>query len=227
MARCPQGNQTHLHHLCGLALKMNTPLETKDTPGSLQRVGWGHAERPWRQSRSEEQTCRTRGRAQATAGMESSEPAFPLGWDVSWPLDLRTLGATEDISSLPELCLQRGRVHPHAREGEAPYLLLCPVKEDPHLFHPPSQALGPSSGQERGEATGGRPCLSLSRSLSSIHSEHQEAEEDRHPHQGDSSWCREELAVINTEVPDHTQQHHKHRHHEAAYTDTEAGWFAG
>lgn len=61
-------------------------------------------------------------------------------------------------------------------------------------------------------------------SSSSIHPEYKEAEEDGNPHQGDSGRCCEELAVIDTEVPNHAQQHHKHRHHEAAHVDAKAGW---
>lgn len=68
-------------------------------------------------------------------------------------------------------------------------------------------------------------------SLSSIHPKYQDAEEDCDSNQGDSGRSGEELAVIDTEVPDHTQEHHKHRHHEAAHVDTKArllsGWGQG
>ena len=62
-------------------------------------------------------------------------------------------------------------------------------------------------------------------------SQHVDAEEDCDSNQGDSGRSGEELAVIDTEVPDHTQEHHKHRHHEAAHVDTKArllsGWGQG
>lgn len=49
-----------------------------------------------------------------------------------------------------------------------------------------------------------------------VHPEYQKAEEHSDSHEGDGRRGGEELPVVDAEVPNHSQYHHKHRHHQAA-----------
>ncbi|KAG9350064.1 hypothetical protein JZ751_026417 [Albula glossodonta] len=49
-----------------------------------------------------------------------------------------------------------------------------------------------------------------------------EAEEDGDANQGDGGWSSKELSVVNAEVPDHGQHHHKDGHHKAACVKCQA-----
>lgn len=55
-----------------------------------------------------------------------------------------------------------------------------------------------------------------------VHPEYQKAEEHSDPHQGDGRRGGEKLAVVDSEVPDDSQYHHKHGHHQAAGADGHA-----
>lgn len=52
-----------------------------------------------------------------------------------------------------------------------------------------------------------------------MHAEHQKAEEHSDSNQGDGRGGGEELPVVDAEVPHHSQDHHKHGHHQAARAD--------
>lgn len=71
---------------------------------------------------------------------------------------------------LPELCLQRYLYPMDMKGGHTPPSWVLWTGYPPYLSHP-SQVLGPSSGQERGEAEkeDDRAFLCLPMSLSSIH----------------------------------------------------------
>lgn len=56
-----------------------------------------------------------------------------------------------------------------------------------------------------------------------VHPKYQKAEEHSDSHQGDGRRRREELPVVDAEVPHHGQDHHKHGHHQAAGADGHAG----
>ena len=56
-----------------------------------------------------------------------------------------------------------------------------------------------------------------------MHPKDQEAEEHSDSHQGDGRGRREELPVVDAEVPHHGQDHHEHGHHQAAGADGHAG----
>lgn len=49
-----------------------------------------------------------------------------------------------------------------------------------------------------------------------MHAEDEKAEEDGDTHQRDGGRCREELPIVDAEVPHHRQEHHEHGHHQAA-----------
>lgn len=56
-----------------------------------------------------------------------------------------------------------------------------------------------------------------------MHAEDEEAEEDRDPNQRDGGRGSEQLAVVDSEVPDHGKQHHEHGDHQASCTESQTG----
>lgn len=56
-----------------------------------------------------------------------------------------------------------------------------------------------------------------------MHAEDEEAKEDRDPDQRDGGRGSEQLAVVDSEVPDHGKQHHEHRDHQASCAEGQAG----
>lgn len=49
-----------------------------------------------------------------------------------------------------------------------------------------------------------------------MHPEYQKAEEHSDSHEGDGRRGGEELPVVDAEIPNHSQYHHKYGHHQAA-----------
>lgn len=49
-----------------------------------------------------------------------------------------------------------------------------------------------------------------------VHPKYQKAEEHSDSHEGDGRGRREELPVVDAEVPHHGQYHHEHGHYQAA-----------
>lgn len=60
--------------------------------------------------------------------------------------------------------------------------------------------------------------LSLSLSAA-VHAKHEKAEKHSDPHKGDGRGRREKLLVVDAQVPHHSQDPHKHGHHQTARTD--------
>lgn len=115
-------------------------------------VCWGHAELPW-QAALRSTHAGQREELGSQLGRNPQSPGSPLSWATSLALNFRTLKVKMTSSFLPELCLHRRDVGIMDVKGRPYNCLLCPLEKDPpHPFHSPSQALGPSSGQERGEA---------------------------------------------------------------------------
>lgn len=56
-----------------------------------------------------------------------------------------------------------------------------------------------------------------------MHAENEEAEEDRDPNQRDGGRGSEQLAVVDSEVPDDSEQHHEHGDHQASCAESHAG----
>ncbi len=56
-----------------------------------------------------------------------------------------------------------------------------------------------------------------------MHAKDEEAEEDRDPNQRDGGWGSEQLAVVDSEVPDYGEQHHEHGDHQASCAESHAG----
>lgn len=56
-----------------------------------------------------------------------------------------------------------------------------------------------------------------------MHAEDEEAKEDRDPNQRDGGRGSEQLAVVDSEVPDHGKQHHEHGDHQASCAESQAG----
>lgn len=52
-----------------------------------------------------------------------------------------------------------------------------------------------------------------------MHPKYQKAEEHSDSNEGDGRGGSEKLPVVDAEVPHHSQDHHKHRHHQAARAD--------
>lgn len=52
-----------------------------------------------------------------------------------------------------------------------------------------------------------------------MHPKYQKAEEHSDSNEGDGRGGGEKLPVVDAEVPHHSQDHHKHRHHQAARAD--------
>lgn len=56
-----------------------------------------------------------------------------------------------------------------------------------------------------------------------MHAEDEEAKEDRDPNQRDGGRGSEQLTVVDSEVPDDGEQHHKHGDHQASCAESYAG----
>lgn len=56
-----------------------------------------------------------------------------------------------------------------------------------------------------------------------MHAKDEEAEEDRDPDQRDGGRGSEQLAVVDSEVPDDGEQHHEHGDHQASCAESQAG----
>lgn len=56
-----------------------------------------------------------------------------------------------------------------------------------------------------------------------MHPENQKAEEHSDSNEGDGRGGGEKLPVVDAEVPHHGEDHHKHRHHQAARADGHTG----
>lgn len=56
-----------------------------------------------------------------------------------------------------------------------------------------------------------------------MHPEDEEAEEDSDPNQRDGGRGSEELAVVDSEVPDDGEQHHEHGDHQTTSAERHAG----
>lgn len=56
-----------------------------------------------------------------------------------------------------------------------------------------------------------------------MHTKDEETEEDCDANQRDGGGCREELAVVDSEVPDHSEQDHKYGDDETPCAESHTG----